>query len=275
MSSDRPFDLIPAADALRERLGGLRPRVFVVLGSGLGGLAGAIPDPVSIPFTDLPGLHDPGVEGHAGHFLAGELDGVGVLLQSGRYHLYEGHSPSLVAAPVRIAAMLGAETLLVTNAAGGIRKSLEPGALMVIEDHINFQGRNPLVGRKLEGEPRFPDMTEAYDRDLMGQAESVAAALQVPLTRGVYAAVLGPSYETPAEIRMLSALGADAVGMSTVPEVIAARARGMRVLGFSLITNLAAGLSGQPLSHREVVEVGARSAVSLQRVVEGVIRRLD
>lgn len=250
------------------------PRVHLVLGSGLGGLARAMPGAVEIPFDQVPGFPPVTVEGHAGRFLAGRLEGVDVLMQAGRFHLYEGHDADTVAGPVRIGRALGAEILVVTNAAGGINAGLRPGSLVLLRDHVNFQFHNPLVGPVREGEVRFPDMTSAYDEELREVALTVAREQGVTLTQGVYAGLLGPSFETPAEIQLLSRLGVDVVGMSTVPEVVAARAGGMRCLGFSLVTNLAAGLSGRPLSHEEVMETGDRSAAVLQELVRGILARL-
>lgn len=276
--SDTVHDFTPAhLEAARAFLAARlsrRPRVHVILGSGLGGLADLLPNPEVVPFQDVPGFPSVSVPGHAGRFLAGELEGVDVLLQAGRFHFYEGHPGSVVAAPVRLGRALGAEILVVTNAAGGIRAGLEPGSLVLLRDHVNFQGRSPLAGPVWTGETRFTDMTRAYDPQLREMALAAAREAGIDLTEGVYAAVLGPSFETPAEIRLLGGLGADVVGMSTVPEVLAARALGVRCLGFSLVTNLAAGISGDALSHEEVMETGDRSAATLQRLVRGVLRRL-
>lgn len=262
-----------AARALGERLEGA-PEVLLVLGSGLGALAEAVSDPRVVAFDALPGFPPPGVEGHAGRWVAGMLEGRSVLVQQGRYHLYEGHAPEVVALPVRTARALGIGTMIVTNAAGGIRDDLGPGSIVVLDDHINLQGANPLTGPVRPGDVRFPDMTEAYDRALVALADRSAEALDVALAHGVYAAVAGPSYETPAEVRMLARMGADVVGMSTVPEVIAARASGMRCLGFSLVTNAAAGRSDRPLDHAEVVEVGRRAGATLERLLRAVVRDL-
>lgn len=250
------------------------PRVHLVLGSGLGGLTEAMVGATEIPFEEIPGFPPVTVEGHAGRFLAGKLEGVDVLMQAGRFHLYEGHDADTVVGPIRVGRALGAEILVVTNAAGGINAGLRPGALVLLRDHVNFQFRNPLVGPVREGETRFPDMTSAYDEQLRELALTVAREKGVTLTQGVYAGLLGPSFETPAEIQLLSRLGVDVVGMSTVPEVVAARAGGMRCLGFTLVTNLAAGLSGKPLSHDEVMETGDRSAAVLQELVRGILARL-
>ena len=263
-----------AADAVARRLGGLAPRVAIVLGSGLGCLADEVRDARRVPYTDIPGFPAPGVVGHKGELVAGTLAGVPVVVQNGRFHLYEGHAAGVVALPVRVFHRLGVRTLIVTNAAGGIRPTFRPGTLMLIADHVNLMWRNPLVGHVELGEERFPDMSDPYDRDLRALARDVARAAKVPLEEGVYAGLLGPSYETPAEIRMLERLGIDAVGMSTVPEVVAARARGMRALGFSTITNMAAGLSGETLSHEEVLAVGQRVAGHLATLITGVLARL-
>ncbi len=259
---------------MRERLGDLEPRAAVVLGSGLGGLAEAVSAPTRIPYEDIPGFPTPRVEGHAGELIAGELEGVCVILQSGRFHLYEGHPPDTVALAVRVIAGLGVETLVVTNAAGGLCPAFQVPTLMLIADHVNLMWRNPLIGPVQEGEERFPDMAVPYDQELRELARQAARERGIRLEEGVYAGVLGPSYETPAEIRMLRRLGVDAIGMSTVPEVVTARARGLQVLGISSITNAAAGLSGEPLSHEEVLEAGRRLAADLEVIVRGVLRGL-
>jgi len=263
-----------AAEAVRGRLPGFQPRIAVVLGSGLGALAEAVDGPVQIPYGEVPGFPLPTVHGHAGELIAGTIAGVPAILQSGRFHLYEGHAPDVVVLPVRVFAALGCEVLIVTNAAGGLRPTFRPPLLMLIADHLNLLWRNPLIGPVDAGEQRFPDMSEPYDRELRALARTVARDAGIPLEEGVYAAVLGPSYETPAEIRMLQRVGADAVGMSTVPEVLAARARGMRVLGVSSITNAGAGMTGTPLSHSEVLDAGRQLAAGLTTVVRGVVARL-
>lgn len=242
-----------------------------MLGSGLGFLADDVADPLRILYRDIPGFPEPGVAGHKGELVAGTLEGVPVIVQAGRFHLYEGHSPDIAALPARVFAGLGVKTLIVTNAAGGVRRTFRAGTLMLIADHINLMWRNPLTGRPEPGEDRFPLMHEPYDGELRAQARAVAAEAGIPLEEGVYAALLGPSYETPAEVRMLERLGVDAVGMSTVPEVLAARARGMRCLGFSSITNPAAGL-GDPLAHEDVLDVGKAVAGDLSVVIQGVLR---
>jgi purine-nucleoside phosphorylase len=248
--------------------------VAIVLGSGLGFLSDEVRDGVRIPYAEIPGFPQPGVVGHKGELVAGTLEGVPVLVQSGRFHLYEGHSADVVALPVRVFHAVGVRTLIVTNAAGGVRPTFRAGALMLIADHVNLMFRNPLIGPVQEGEERFPDMSAPYDPGLRALAREVARQERIPLDEGVYLALLGPSFETPAEIRMLQRLGADAVGMSTVPEVITARARGIKCLGFSTITNLAAGISPVPLSHQEVLEVGRQVGRSLGTIVKGVVRQL-
>ena len=263
-----------AADAVAAQLGGLRPRVAIILGSGLGSLADAVQSAIRIPQSAIPGFPEPGVAGHKGELVAGTLDGVPVVVQNGRFHLYEGHPPDVAALPARVFHALGVATLILTNAAGGIRPTFRPGTLMLIADHINLMWKNPLIGPVASGDERFPDMSDPYDAGLRKIARAVARDARIPLEEGVYAGLLGPSYETPAEVRMLQRIGADAVGMSTVPEVIAARARGMHCLGFSTITNLAAGLSPTPLAHAEVLEVGKRVAGQLGTLIKGVLRQL-
>jgi len=260
-----------AADMVARRLDGIQPRVAIVLGSGLAGLADEIRDARRIPYAEVPGFPVAGVAGHQGALVVGTLAGVPVIVQSGRFHLYEGHAPSVVALPVRLFHRLGVRTLIVTNAAGGIRATLRPGMLMLIADHINLMMRNPLAGPVEPGEERFPDMSDPYDRGLRARARAAAQEAKVALEEGVYAGVLGPSYETPAEVRMLQRLGADAVGMSTVPEVVVARARGMSCLGFSMISNMAAGLSSATLLHEDVLAMGEQAVGQLAAVIERVV----
>ena len=272
MSPDpRAQEVERAAQAIASRLAGRTPEVAIVLGSGLGHLAERISGAVRIGYADIPGFHAPTVAGHKGELVCGTLGGRTVLAQSGRFHAYEGHSADTTTLPVRAFAALGIGQLILTNAAGGIRRTFRAGALMLIADHLNLTGRNPLVGPVRAGEERFPDMTAAYDPALRETARRVARERGIPLEEGVYAGLLGPTYETPAEVRMLERLGADAVGMSTVLEVIAARARGMRCLGFSIITNPGAGISPTPLSHTEVMEAATAVGEDLGRLVEGVL----
>jgi purine-nucleoside phosphorylase len=268
-------DVHAARDAVAARLGERQPRLAIVLGSGLGGLADRIDKPLRIPYAEIPGFHVPRVEGHKGELVIGQLAGKTVLAQSGRFHMYEDYSADAAALPVRVFAALGIRTLIVTNAAGGIRRSFGHGAMMLLSDHLNLTGRNPLVGHARPGEERFPDMSEAYDSALRGVARQTARRLGMTLEEGVYAGLLGPSYETPSEVRMLERLGADAVGMSTVTEVIVARALGVKCLGFSLVTNPGAGISATPLSHQEVMEVAGRAGQELARLVEAIVGALD
>jgi purine-nucleoside phosphorylase len=263
-----------AVAAVAGRLGKRRPAAAIVLGSGLGFLAEEVQDAARLPYDEIPGFPRPGVAGHKGELVAGTLEGVPVLVQNGRFHLYEGHSAEVAGLPVRVFAELGIRTLIVTNAAGGLRFTFHAGTLMLIADHINLMFRNPLFGPVLPGEERFPDMSGPYDPELRALAREVAQDAKIPMEEGVYVGLLGPSYETPAEVRMLQRLGADAVGMSTVPEVIVARARGLRCLGFSIITNPAAGTTAATLSHAEVLEVGRTVGRALGTVVKGVLRRL-
>ncbi len=263
-----------AAEAVGKAIGKRKPTVAVVLGSGLGFLGDEISDAVRVPYATIPGFPQPTVQGHAGELIAGTLEGRQVIAQSGRFHLYEGHDVAVAALPVRVFGTLGVKTLVVTNAAGGIRRTFRPGTLMLIADHVNLMGRYPLAGPVLEGEERFPDMSDPYDAGLRALARRVAAEERIPLEEGTYAAVLGPSYETKAEIEMLKRMGADAVGMSTVPEVIVARARGIRCLGISTVTNLAAGLGAPTLSHQEVLEGANRVKGDLSRLVRGIVKHL-
>jgi purine-nucleoside phosphorylase len=258
---------------LRERVT-RAPAVVLVLGSGMGSLADDIADPVRLPYADIPGFPRSTVEGHPGELVVGILEGVEVAAMAGRFHLYEGWEAREVVAPIRALAALGAGMLLVTNAAGGIRAGMRPGDLMLISDHINLTGRNPLRGAPLPGEERFPDMSGPYDAGLRREIAAYALEEGIALDEGVYAGLLGPSYETPAEVRMLRQLGADAVGMSTVAEVIAARALGMRVSGISCITNAAAGLGAAALSHEEVLAVGASARDTLARLLRGILPRI-
>ncbi|HTG50372.1 MAG TPA: purine-nucleoside phosphorylase, partial [Gemmatimonadales bacterium] len=241
-----------AARAVGDRLERI-PEIAIVLGSGMGLLAERLSQPRRIPYAEIPHFPRTTVVGHQGELVAGSLGGAPVLLQSGRFHLYEGHPPDTVALPVRVFAELGVKLLLLTNAAGGIRRSFARGVLMLIADHLNLTFRNPLIGPDLPGEERFPDMSDPYDRELRALAREVAVRRKVGLEEGVYIQVLGPSYETPAEIRMAERMGADAIGMSTAVEVIVARARGLRCLAFSTITNPAAGTTHERLNHADVI----------------------
>lgn len=267
---------LACASALEAELGALGgpPEVAVVLGSGLAGFERRLQDPQAYPYGRI-GLPEPGVVGHRGELVLGTLRGRRVAVLSGRAHYYEGHDMPVVTAAVRALAVLGVRHLLLSNAAGAVNPSYRPGDLMVLRDHINFMGCNPLRGPNLEAlGPRFPDMTVAYDADLRQSFRSAAERLSLRLHEGVYVAVSGPSYETPSEIRAFGVLGADAVGMSTVPEVIAARHAGMRVAAVSCITNMGAGLSGGLLDHDEVKAVGAAVGHNLSSLFEEVIADL-
>jgi purine-nucleoside phosphorylase len=272
-SSEAAAQAAGATEFLRGRLKGFGPRVGIVLGSGLGRLAERVGSASTVPYGAIPGFPEPRVAGHRGELVLGELEGVRVLLQNGRFHLYEGHTPETVALPVRVMRALGVETLIVTNAAGALRASFRPPTLMLIADHVNLMFRSPLAGPIVPPEPRFPDMSRAYDRRLRGLAREVALGDAIALEEGVYVGVMGPSYETPAEIQMLRRFG-DAIGMSTVPESVTAAALGMSVLGISAITNPAAGTSHAKVSHEEVLRAGRAVAEDLEGVVRGVLRRL-
>jgi purine-nucleoside phosphorylase len=263
-----------AAEFLRGRVADL-PSAAIVLGSGLGDFADALQDAVTISYADIPHWPASAVVGHAGKLVVGSVAGRRVAALSGRAHFYEGHSMAVVTFATRVMRLLDVRTLVLTNAAGGINLSFKPGTLMVIDDHINLMGTNPLVGANDDRfGPRFPDMTEAYSKRLRQVADEAARARQVPVAHGVYVAVHGPSYETPAEIRYLRTIGADAVGMSTVPEAIVANHMGMDVLGISCITNPAAGVLPQPLVHDEVMAVARRVRGEFSALLEAILERL-
>jgi purine-nucleoside phosphorylase len=264
---------IKAAAAIRMRAASQQPAFGIILGSGLGGLSKSIENAVRIPFGEIPAFPEVTVAGHEGAVIMGSLGGREVVALSGRFHMYEGHSAQLAAFPVRVFHALGAHDLFVSNAAGGISPKLAVGDLMMISDHLNLMGTNPLVGEAQEGEIRFPDMTDAYNPGLRWLLRTTAEALGIKLREGVYAGLLGPSYETPSEVKMLRLLGADAVGMSTVPEVIVARALGMRVAGVSCITNAAAGVTGAALSHAEVLETTNRVSAAFESLVTEFLAR--
>jgi purine-nucleoside phosphorylase len=263
-----------AASAIRRRIARV-PDTAIVLGSGLGGFAESLRDAVVTPYGDIPYWPASRVEGHAGHLAIGTAAGVHVAALSGRVHFYEGYDLDTVVFATRVMARLGVKRLLLTNAAGGINLGFSTGALMVIDDHINLLGANPLMGENDERfGPRFPDMTEVYSARLRAIADRAAETTGVAITHGVYVAVHGPSYETPAEIRFLRTIGADAVGMSTVPEAIAARHMGLEVLGISCITNMAAGVLPAALDHEEVMETARRVRGSFIALIEGILERL-
>lgn len=248
------------------------PKIGLILGSGLGVLADDIKDAVKISYSDIPGFPESTVEGHAGQLVLGKLNGVMVAAMQGRFHFYEGYTMDKVTFPVRVMKELGIETLIVTNAAGGINESFEPGDLMLISDHINNTGTNPLIGLNDDNlGVRFPDLSEAYSKRLRLLAKNTAGKIGLSIKEGVYVANTGPSYETPAEIRMLRVMGGDAVGMSTVPEVIAARHSNLEVLGISCISNMAAGILDQPLSHDEVIETTEKVKSSFLQYVKELV----
>jgi purine-nucleoside phosphorylase len=269
------MDLNLAFEALKGRAPFV-PEIALVLGSGLGQLAHCreAEAGVAVPFTAIPGFPQQTVQGHAGKIIFCEMEGRRVLLQAGRFHFYEGNPMALCTAPMRLYGRLGVKGVLHTNAAGAVNWNYKVGELMVISDHINLQGTNALIGPNVEPGPRFQDMTEAYDKGLRAQIHAAATATGQRLQEGVYLAVTGPSFETPAEIRAFRALGADAVGMSTVPEVIVARHEGMKVAGISCLCNMAAGMLPQPLTHAEVLEAGAAAAANFEALVRRFVRDL-
>jgi purine-nucleoside phosphorylase len=257
----------------------VEPRIAVVLGSGLGGFADDFEEPVAIPYDEIPGFSRSTAQGHAGRMVIGKIDGIPVLAMQGRLHYYEGYSLEEVTFPVRTFGLLGIKTLVLTNASGGINVQLSQGALMVISDHLNLMGVNPLRGANDERfGPRFPDMSAVYSAELQELVVEEAKAIGIEVRRGIYGALSGPSYETPAEIHLLRNLGADAVGMSTVPEAIVARHMGLEVLGISCITNMAAGISDEPINHEDVMATGDRVRETftelLRRVIGAINRRV-
>jgi purine-nucleoside phosphorylase len=271
---DQPARLAALQAAVRAR-SSLVPEIGLVLGSGLGGLADALTDAVAIPFADLPGWPAATAPGHAGRLLLGRLAGKPVILLQGRFHMYEGNDPGLVVQPVLLFGRLGAQVVILTNAAGGLNPAWGPGTLMVIRDHINLTGRSPLSGPNAdEIGARFPDLTEAWSARLRERLHAAGAAEGMALEEGIYVGLTGPNYETPAEVRMLAGLGGDAVGMSTVLECIAARWAGLEVCGVSLVTNAGAGYSGEPLTHEEVLEAGAEAGPRLAQVIRRFVADL-
>jgi len=275
MSGGGTFERVEvAAEFIRRRCGGV-PQAALILGSGLGDFADTLAGAITMPYSDLPNWPASTVVGHSGRLVIGTVAGRRVAALAGRVHAYEGHPLSTVAFATRVMGRFGVKQLVLTNAAGGVNTGFARGALMIIDDHINLLGANPLAGENDERfGPRFPDMTEVYSKRLRRIADEAAAAKGLPVTHGVYAALLGPSYETPAEIRYLRAIGADAVGMSTAPEAIAARHMGLEVLGISCITNMAAGVLPEPLNHDEVLETTRRVRGTFIALLEGIIERL-
>jgi purine-nucleoside phosphorylase len=272
---EQPARIAALVQAVRERTP-LVPEVGIVLGSGLGGLADDLEDAVAIPFDDLPGWPAATAPGHVGRLLLGRLGGRPAVMLQGRFHLYEGNDPGLVIQPVLLFHALGARIVILTNAAGGLDPSFGPGTLMVMSDHINLTGRTPLLGRNAdELGPRFADMTDAWSPRLRTRLHAAGAAEGVDLAEGIYVGLIGPTYETPAEVRMLAGLGGHAVGMSTVLECIAARWVGLEVCGVSLVTNAGAGYTGEPLTHEEVLESGAVAGPRLAKVIRRFVADLS
>ena len=270
------FTKAESAAAFLRSQSSLRPRVGLILGSGLGGFADQLVQATRIPYAQIPGFPLSTAVGHAGQMVMGESGGIPVTVMQGRVHLYEGYSSAEVAFPVRVLGRMGIQVLAITNAAGGINLKYKQGALVVISDHINLQGQNPLVGANDERfGPRFPDMTDAYCRDYRNLAAQAGRELGQNLYEGIYAGLLGPSYETPAEIRYLRTIGADLVGMSTIPEVIAARHMGIKVLAISCVTNMAAGILDQPIRHEEVLETGRRVQGQLVSLLNAVLPKIE
>ena len=272
--ADQPARVAALVAAVRARTASV-PEVGIVLGSGLGGLADQLVDPVAISFAELPGWPAATAPGHAGRLLLGKLGGKPVVMLQGRFHLYEGNDPGLVIQPVLLFHALGARIVILTNAAGGLDPSFGPGTLMVMRDHINLTGRSPLIGPNADGMgPRFPDLTDAWSPRLRERRHAAGAIEGVSLAEGIYVGLTGPTYETPAEVRMLAALGGHAVGMSTVLECIAARWVGLEVCGVSLVTNAGAGYSGEPLTHEEVLAEGQIAAPRLAMVIRRFVAEL-
>jgi len=263
-----------AARVIQNRIGTETPVVGVILGSGLAGLADRFENVRRVPYGDVPGFPTTTVIGHPGVLVAGTLAGRPAVALAGRFHMYEGHEASLAAFPARLLAALGAEVMFVSNAAGGIRRTFRPGDLMVIADHLNLAARNPLIGPVEPGDVRFPDMSAPYDPALRAALHAAGTRVGVSLVEGVYGWALGPAYETPAEVRMFERFGADVVGMSTVPEVIAARAAGMRVAGMSCVTNLACGITAAPVNHADVIAATREAAGRFEAVVLEWVRAL-
>jgi len=267
---DNKFEL--ATQYIKSKMGLRQPKVAIILGSGLGVLTEDIDNAVKIPYSAIPNFPISTVSGHAGELIIGSINNIDIIAMNGRVHYYEGHSIYDVTFPIRILALLGIKTLILTNAAGGINTGYVPGSFMVIRDHINFSGVSPLRGKNLEEfGPRFPDMTEVYNKELMEKMKAVVYKITQKRYEGVYAYMQGPQYETPAEVKMLKVLGADAVGMSTVPEAIVARHCGIDVVGISCITNMASGISRIPLSHEEVKVIADKAAVVFKSIIKEFI----
>ena len=264
-----------AVEAIEARSGGFAPKIGMILGSGLGSIAEKIENPTIVPYKDIPHFHGTSIEGHAGQMMLGKFHGVPLVCLQGRFHIYEGYPMEDVVFPTRAICGLGIQTLVLTNAAGGVNPKFRAGDLMIIQDHLNLMGDNPLKGPNLaQLGPRFPDLSEAYNHTCIEILQEAARELEISMQSGIYAGLLGPTYETPAEVRMLRTLGADAVGMSTVPESIAANHLGVQVVGISCVTNLAAGLSRQKLTHQEVIDNSRLAAEKLGRLLTLAMPRM-
>ncbi|WP_416151760.1 purine-nucleoside phosphorylase [Salipaludibacillus sp. HK11] len=269
------MEMIMEAKQFIEKKITTKPSIGLILGSGLGVLADEITNPVKIAYNEIPGFPTSTVAGHKGQLVIGDLQGKTVVAMQGRFHYYEGYSMDLVTLPVRVMKAIGVEQLIVTNAAGGINEAFDPGDLMIINDHINMFGTNPLIGpNDEEVGVRFPDMSQAYTKELVELAKEVADEINLKVRQGIYVGNTGPTYETPAEIRMLRTLGGDAVGMSTVPEVIVARHSGMNVLGMSCISNMAAGILDQPLTHDEVMDTTEKVRADFLQFVKQIVKKM-
>jgi len=274
LQSKRVSIMQATLDFINKKTNNFKPEIGIILGSGLGDFAQGF-DAITVPYSDIPGFEKSTVQGHAGQLAFANIGGKNVVLMQGRYHFYEGHPMQTVVFPVKVMCKLGVETLIVTNAAGAVNKEFKPADLMIITDHLNFMGTNPLIGKNDEDfGTRFPDMSEVYKKDLIKTAKVCAKELNIELQEGVYAAFTGPSYETPAEINMLRLLGADAVGMSTIPEAIVANYCGMQVLGISCITNSAAGVDTKALSHHEVIETADIAKTKFKSLLLKILEKI-
>ena len=261
-------------DYIREKIGNFQPEIGIILGSGLGDFADSF-ESIVIPYNDIPNFEKSNVQGHKGQLVFAEVNGKKVVMMQGRYHFYEGYSMQTVTYPVKVMKKLGVKTLIITNAAGAVTEEFKPGDLMFITDHINFMGTNPLIGKNDETlGTRFPDMSEVYSKELINKAETIAKELNISYQKGIYVATTGPSYETPAEIKMYRLLGGNAVGMSTAPEAIVANYCGIKVLGISCLTNYAAGVTDNPLNHQEVIETANKVKESFKNLLSRFIKQI-
>ncbi|HIS89486.1 TPA: purine-nucleoside phosphorylase [Candidatus Avigastranaerophilus faecigallinarum] len=259
---------------IKEKIQGFQPEIGIILGSGLGDFADEF-ESIIIPYNDIPGFEKSNVQGHKGQLVFAQINGKKVVMMQGRYHFYEGYSMQTVTFPVKVMKKLGVKTLIITNAAGAVTPEFTPGDLMLITDHINFMGTNPLIGKNDETlGTRFPDMSEVYSKELIQTAEAIAKKLNINYQKGVYAATTGPSYETPSEVKMFRMLGANAVGMSTAPEAIVANYCGLKILGISCLTNYAAGVSETPLNHQEVIDTANRVKESFKNLLSEILKSI-